>query len=61
MEKNVVIELDEDGFVVGVYCPDETYVVHVLDRVDWQKGVDQSLDNYYTEVEKLTPDLKDCY
>jgi hypothetical protein len=24
MSKNIVVEVDEDGFVVSVYCPDET-------------------------------------
>jgi hypothetical protein len=63
MEKHIVVELDEDGFVIGVHCPDETYVVHVLDKNAWNNGIgiDKSLDNYYKEVEKLIPTLKDCY
>ena len=40
MEKRVVVELDEDGVVVSVYCPDETYIVDLLDHAardrDWE-------------------------
>ena len=37
MEKRVVVELDEDGVVVSVYCPDETYIVDLLDHADWNR------------------------
>jgi len=60
MNKNVIIELDENGFVVAVYCPDETYVVNVLDRNDWN-GCDESMDNYYRSLEEEIDDLKNCY
>ena len=66
MNKNIVVEVDEDGFVVAVYCPDETYVVDLLDHRDWgrEKGlahVDQSMDSYYRDVQNSTKDLKNCF
>lgn len=65
-DKHIVVELDEDGLVAGVYCPDETYIVDVLDHTDWNRNaglahVDQSLDNYYRDVEESTRKLKNCY
>ncbi len=66
MEKRVVVELDEDGVVVSVYCPDETYIVDLLDHADWNRDagyghVDQSMDNYYRDVQESTRDLKNCF
>ena len=61
MEKHIVVELDEDGFIAGIHCPDDKYCVHVLYREDLKKDIDQSLYNYYKEVEKLIPNLKNCY
>ena len=60
MNKNVIIELDEDGFVVAVYCPDETYVVNVLDRNDWN-SCDENMNNYYRSLEEEIDNLKNCY
>ena len=42
------MEVDQDGIVVAVYCPDETYIVDLLDHADWNRDagyghVDQSL------------------
>ena len=59
-EKHIVVEV-RDGIIQAVYCPDETYVVDVLDHDAWDVGVDESLDNYYKDVEKSTENLKDCY
>ena len=59
--KNIIVELDEAGLVVAVYCPDETYVVNVLDYRDWDNGVDESMDNYYSDLEKEAENLKNCY
>ena len=61
VDKHVVVEVDDDGMIVAVYCPDETYVVDVLDRGNWHRDVDQSLDTYYQDVEDSTKDLKNCY
>ena len=62
MNKNVIVELDSDGFIVAVYCPDETYVVNVLDRREWNDGCDESMDNYYRSLEEEIEDnLKNCY
>ena len=59
-EKHIVVEI-RDGIIQAIYCPDETYVVDVLDRDGWDTGVDESLDNYYKDVEKSTENLKDLY
>ena len=59
--KNIIVELDEAGLVVGVHCPDETYVVNLLDYRDWDTGVDESMDNYYSDLEKEVENLKNCF
>lgn len=68
MDKNIIVELDESGLVVAVYCPDETYTVDVLDYRDWDNGVDHyhsldvdSMNKYYQDLEKETENLKNCY
>jgi len=61
MEKNIIVELDESGLIVGVHCPDETYVVNVLDYRDWCDGRDDNMDKYYSDLEKETENLKNCY
>jgi hypothetical protein len=55
MSKNIVVEVDEDGFVVSVYCPDETYVVDLLDHRDWNRG------EGLADVQESTKDLKNCF
>lgn len=61
MNKNIIVELDENGLVVGVHCPDETYVVNVLDYRDWDNGVDDSMNQYYEDLELEVENLKNCY
>tara|TARA_R100000005_G_C4935867_1_gene162682 strand:+ start:590 stop:805 length:216 start_codon:yes stop_codon:yes gene_type:complete len=61
MDKNIIVELDESGLVVAVYCPDETYTVDVLDYRDWDNGVDDSMNEYYQDLEKETENLKNRY
>jgi hypothetical protein len=66
MNKNIVVEVDQDGFVVAVYCPDETYVVDLLDHADWNRDegmseLDPVMDKYYRDVQNSTKDLKNCY
>ena len=62
MDKNIIVELDESGLVVAVYCPDETYVVNVLDRRDFNDGCDQSMYNYYSSLEEeIEENLKNCF
>ena len=61
MDKNIIVELDEGGLVVAVYCPDETYTVDVLDYRDWDNGVDDSMNQYYQDLEKETENLKNRY
>ena len=59
--KNIIVELDESGLVVGVWCPDEDYTVDVLDYRDWDNGVDDSMNQYYQDLEKETENLKNRY
>lgn len=65
-DKHIVVERDQDGFVVAVYCPDETYVVDLLDHADWNRDgglshVDESMDRYYRDVQESTKNLKNCF
>ena len=59
-DKHIVVTI-QDGIIQAVYCPNETYVVDILDYDNWDKGVDESMDNYYKDVEKFTDNLKDMY
>jgi len=59
MNKNVIIELDDDGFVAGVYCPDATYTVDILDKSD--RNPSPEVERYYDALEKETENLKNCY
>jgi hypothetical protein len=61
MDKNIIVELDESGLVVAVYCPDETYTVDVLDYRDWYNGVNDSMNQYYQDLEKEIENLKNRY
>ena len=60
MAKNIVIEI-EDGMVQSVFCPDEEYNVHVLDWDVTKIEDDQSVADYFADVEKEKKNLKDCY
>ena len=55
--KNIVVEV-EDGIVQAVYCPDETYNVHILD-MDNTEG-SQVVSQYYKDVEEICNELVDC-
>tara|TARA_R110000824_G_C15107566_1_gene666859 strand:+ start:42 stop:221 length:180 start_codon:yes stop_codon:yes gene_type:complete len=55
--KNIVVEV-EDGIVQAVYCPDETYNVHILD-MDNTEG-SQEVSQYYKDVEEICNELVDC-
>ena len=59
-DKHIVVTI-QDGIIQAVYCPDETYIVDILDYDDWESSVDESMDNYYKDVEKFTDNLKDMY
>ena len=59
-DKRIIVTV-HDGVIQNVFCPDETYIVDILDYDNWEKGVDESLDNYYRDVENLTDNLKDMY
>ena len=63
MTKNIVIEI-EDGIIQSVYCPDEEHSVHVLDlgcAAMYLRATDQSVAEYFADVEKEIKNLKDCY
>tara|TARA_R100001244_G_scaffold82958_1_gene64192 strand:- start:207 stop:410 length:204 start_codon:yes stop_codon:yes gene_type:complete len=59
--KNVVVEV-QDGIVQAVYCPDETYNVHILDRDDTEVVGFHSREvaKYYKDVEEICNELVDC-
>jgi len=59
MNKRIVVELDEFGLIAGVWCPDEDYEVHILDRSDNNCG-HPDVDEYYRDVENLVKELKNC-
>tara|TARA_R100000008_G_scaffold24592_1_gene13259 strand:+ start:392 stop:586 length:195 start_codon:yes stop_codon:yes gene_type:complete len=55
--KNVVVEV-QDGIVQAVYCPDETYNVHVLDYDNTEESPE--IVQYYQDVEEICNELVDC-
>lgn len=60
-DKHIIIELDDDGFVIGVYCPDKTYIVDLLDRADMKRSNTREVERYYEDVEKSLDNLHNCY
>lgn len=58
MDKNIIVEI-EDGIIQGVYCPDETYVVNVLDHSDTEESA--IMEEYYKDLEKTKENLKNMY
>jgi hypothetical protein len=58
MMKDIIVELDQDGFVVGVWCPDATYNVNILDRAD--KNLEIEVASYYHDLEEATKELVNC-
>lgn len=61
MDKHIVVELDDDGFLIGVYCPDKTYIVDLLDRADMKRSNTREVERYYEDVEKSLDNLHNCY
>jgi hypothetical protein len=58
MEKRIIVELDDDGVIVAVYCPDETYVVDILESQTYGSS---ELADYYAALESEKENLKNCF
>lgn len=58
--KNIIVEVS-DGVIIGVYCPDETYNVNILDHDDREAEVSQEVLNYYNDLEKEKKNLVNLY
>ena len=58
MDKNIIVEI-EDGIIQGIYCPDETYIVNVLDHSDTDDSA--IMEEYYSDLEKTKENLKNMY
>jgi len=58
--KNVIVEI-EHGMVKAVYCPDETYVVNVLDRDDQDGEINGVMREYYRDLEDEIGHLTNCF
>jgi len=58
--KNIIVEVS-DGVIVGVYCPDNTYNVNILDHDDREAEVNQEVLNYYNDLEKEKENLVNLY
>lgn len=58
--KNIIVEVS-GGVIVGVYCPDETYNVNILDHDDREAEVNQEVLNYYNDLEKEKENLVNLY
>jgi len=59
--KEIIVELDDTGILVGVYCPDETYNVNVLDGVAREMENSKEIQRYYDDLEKEKQNLKNMY
>lgn len=59
MMRNIIVEI-EDGIIQAVYCPDETYVVNILDHSD-RENCDILMKDYYDDLEEEIKHLKNCY
>lgn len=58
--KNIIVEI-EHGMVKAVYCPDETYVVNLLDRDDQKSKISSEISKYYRDLEDEIEHLKNCF
>jgi len=60
--KDIIVEVDDTGLVTGVYCPDKTYSVHILEAGMRQSGLNEvSMREYYKDLEKIKENLYNCY
>jgi hypothetical protein len=57
MSKQIVVRV-QDGIVQAVYCPNESYEVHILDHDDNNSG--DEVSQYYQDVESYCVKLVDC-
>ena len=57
LNKKIVVEV-ESGIVQAVYCPNESYEVHILDYYDINSG--DEVSQYYKDVESICEKLVDC-
>jgi len=57
MNKKIIVEV-RDGIVQSVYCPNESYEVHILDYDDNNSG--DEVNQYYKDVESYRVKLVDC-
>ena len=55
--KNIVVVV-EDGLVRAVYCPNESYNVHILDHSDKNEG--DEVSQYCQDVQDFCVNLVDC-
>ena len=59
MEKNIIVEIHH-GIIQAVYCPDETYIVNILDHDD-KNTIHKSVQEYYNDLQEEIKNLKNCY
>lgn len=59
MNKNIIIEVNEDGMIESVYCPDHTFTVDLLDRSD--SNLTEEVARYYEALEEETEDMINCF
>ena len=57
LNKKIVVEV-QNGIVQAVYCPNESYEVHILDYDDINSG--DEVSQYYKDVESICENLVDC-
>ena len=55
--KNIVVVV-EGGIIQNVYCPNESYSVHILDLSDTNEG--DEVSQYYQDVQDFCVKLVDC-
>lgn len=56
--KDIIVEVD-DGMIVGVFCPNESYNVHILDHGD-ERDKQSVAGQYYSDLEDTKTKLVNC-
>jgi hypothetical protein len=59
LDKQIIIEISDDGVITGVFCPSEDYEVNILDWGVKNLSLPEMRD-YYHQLEKEKLKLTDC-
>lgn len=59
LDKQIIIEISDDGVITGVFCPSEDYEVNILDWSVKNLSLPEVRDYYY-QLEREKSKLENC-